>query len=232
MAHTQRAESEYAADKLPWRADCDADERCKFAELFPTKEAARHAEESHAHDYRGQVHHNGMSITESLWVELDAKIDMIRAQGADAPELLKGRASGLAWALAAVSKPHYPTEQEVLKEAMRRWKMRHGEMDWEPTVGYKFWAPPPGQPMHGNDSRQAPVTFANANLRETRQQTVAPKRAAKPAARQVVKVGRNMSLAEQDMLRTAVNVNKFTVEQCMAMFKLSQEDVEAIIAAG
>lgn len=140
---------------LPFRAVCEADNdgwKCSFDEVLHTQLAAEHALATHEHfrTYQ-QRRYNYLSLAELIWLELDRVIDEIKAlDAADEVALskmsnLQGRASGLAFGVMTACQPYYETERSVAVEANRRWKMRNGQLEWAPTLGFKYSPPPLGR---------------------------------------------------------------------------------------
>jgi hypothetical protein len=62
----------------------------------------------------------GKSILEMLWEELDAIVERLMAGGNDEDD--KGKAQGVAWAIALVQNPYLPDIEHVRAEAMDRWE--------------------------------------------------------------------------------------------------------------
>lgn len=140
---------------LPFRAVCEADNdgwKCSFDEVFHTRRAAEYALETHEHfrTYQ-QRRYNYLSLAEKIWLELDAVIDQIKElNGNEEVPLekmsnLQGRASGLAFGVMTACIPYYESERAVAIEANRRWKMRQGQLEWAPTLGFKYSPPPLGR---------------------------------------------------------------------------------------
>ena len=91
---------------------------------------------------------HGKSILEKIWDDLDTVIDSIK--GTSKTDIFdplieeKARANALAGVLVLMCQPYYETSQDILRQANRRWKMRTGQMDFEPTPGYKYNPQPAG----------------------------------------------------------------------------------------
>lgn len=146
---------------FPIRATCDFENDgwgCSFDEVFYTRKAAQWAAENHEHfkTYQ-QRRYNYLSIAEFYWIELDGVTDKLKEFAANFPTgptdvengkeffKLQGRASGLAFAIVRACTPYYADERAVSVEANRRWKMRNGQLDWAPTLGFKYSPPPAGR---------------------------------------------------------------------------------------
>lgn len=90
---------------------------------------------------------HGKSIAEQLWDRMDEVMDFIYSMDTMRdPELdvYKGEGRGLAFALKLMCQPYFPDEKAVTREAVRRYKMRQGDIEWEPTPGYNYNPPPAG----------------------------------------------------------------------------------------
>lgn len=90
---------------------------------------------------------HGKSIVEQLWDRLDEMIDQIKSLDTMRdPEMpvYQGAAKGLAFAIQLMCQPYYAEEKDVARQALRRWRMRQGDIEWEPTPGYKYNPPPAG----------------------------------------------------------------------------------------
>lgn len=134
---------------FPWRAIHEDAYPCHFSGVFYTQVEAEHALATHICPTPARKQYLGMSIAEQYWVELDRVVDELKANDGDStPTIwqLKGRATGLAFALLKACSPYYDAggERAVSVAANKRWKMRNGQMDWEPTAGFKYDPPVPG----------------------------------------------------------------------------------------
>jgi hypothetical protein len=148
-----------------WRAECDADD-CKFREVAYTKEHAEWMVRSHPcpMKYDPPRRYSFLSIAEFYWVELDGTVDEILGWKGSQEDRefikLQGRASGLAYAVMKACQPYYPDEMSVSKESLKRWKIRKGHLDWEPTPGFKYDPPIPGMTQatqYGGPDAKAPT---------------------------------------------------------------------------
>jgi len=187
---------------FPYRVTCDFENEgwgCSFDEVFYTLSSATWAEGHHEHfkTYQ-QRRYNFLSIAEQYWIELDSVIDKLKEPIQGDPSdvtweqreealVLKGRASGLAFAIMRACTPYYDTEKDVSIEANRRWKMRNGQLDWAPTLGFKYSPPPAGR-------REQPLALPDEPVRvqtRKRTQTAGEAAAAKlsPATRDAIKKG-------------------------------------------
>jgi hypothetical protein len=77
----------------------------------------------------------GRSILEQIWEELDSIMDQLRSSS-PIPEVegwdgvrdraeLRGRAQGIAYAIAVIVNPYAPDVPEVKAEARKRWEKRN-----------------------------------------------------------------------------------------------------------
>lgn len=62
----------------------------------------------------------GKSILEMLWDELDAIVERLMAGGAAEED--KGKAQGVAYAIAVIENPYLPNVERIRDEAMDRWE--------------------------------------------------------------------------------------------------------------
>lgn len=157
------AQSADAANN-PWIYDCDVLE-CYFVVSAPSKEDAEKRQTEHKErtcPMTGQSRYAGKSIGEKLWDMLDTVIDNIKeVQARQIDEqtrgCMKGEAFGLADALVLMMQPHYTDRNAILKQANKRWKMRMGLIEEEPTPGYKFNPMPQPRPVAAQPARVAPT---------------------------------------------------------------------------
>lgn len=65
----------------------------------------------------------GKSIIEMLWDTLDTLIDLLMDEDPQPdPDLLKGKAEGVAYALAVFQNPYLPNLDAIRQQAMERWE--------------------------------------------------------------------------------------------------------------
>lgn len=135
-----------------WRGHCDAGD-CEFREVAYTETHAAWMVRTHPCPMKYDTRrYNSLSIAEHYWTELDGVVDEIMAISTPGgPEhtdeqlwKLKGRASGLAFALVKACQPYYADEQAVSRMSLKRYRQRQGIEDWEPTPGFKYDPPVPG----------------------------------------------------------------------------------------
>lgn len=70
--------------------------------------------------------YSGESIQEMMWEELDGVMALLMANKAKDVAYAKGRAYGLATALALLQTPYDPNVDSVRAQAMARWEASHG----------------------------------------------------------------------------------------------------------
>lgn len=154
-----------------WRTECDAPD-CSMREVAYDQAEAEWIERTHPcpMKYDPPRRYSYLSIAEFYWIELDGVVDEIKAWqgGEDDHQLLiyRGRAGGLAFAIVHACQPYYADEKAVAKESLKRWRIRNGQVDWEPTPGFKYDPPVPGlapvQQYRGPDS--ATPTFNKTKI--------------------------------------------------------------------
>lgn len=203
---------------FPFRATCDFENEgwgCSFDEVFYTLQAARWASEHHEHfkTYQ-QRRYNYLSIAEKIWVELDSVIDDIKAgfESDKAKDVAIGRASGLAFAIVAACHPYYDDERAVSKEANRRWKMRNSQLEWAPTLGFKYSPPPIGIPQINTVEtvgRENPVHVQTRRRGQTPAEAAAAK--LKPADRESIKRGIESGMFQPEDLAKVYGTTKDVV---------------------
>lgn len=122
----------------------------------------------------------GPSLLQQLWDEMDRTTEqlmnpavMVEVQlpgtseiTSMSNEVAKGRARGIAHALSLFMMPHFTTEDAVVREAVKRYKMKKAGEEYEtPGLGSRTYEPPPGdaklataparrQPTHNLDADQ------------------------------------------------------------------------------
>ncbi len=108
----------------------------------------------------------GKSIAEKLWDRLDevtAFLMQDKESGDYAMLIYKGEARGLAQALVLMCQPYYADERAVSKQALKRWKMKAGEIEHEPTPGYAYNPPPTGTVYRQPVAKARPVVAKQSN---------------------------------------------------------------------
>jgi len=104
-------------------------------------------------DERGQQYtppNHGKTVIEKAWDELDSYLDsLVKAKArSKEPDFSDdevrqlhetiGWCRALAWSIHTWVPHWYRTPDEVTRQAMKRRKMRFGEIEWEPTPGYQY----------------------------------------------------------------------------------------------
>lgn len=170
---------------------------------------------------------SGYSTVEKMWDELD---DVTRAIMAGEPYAsgdrvyqegtLRGYASGLAFALAMMSHPHFRTTTEIAREAQRRYKMWKNELPYEPTPGYRY---NPVTPRESPEGEKAPF---HGDTKPAAARAPA-KKAAKKAA-PVINFG-GMSNDDRKRAIQAFRVGMFNEEELAKMYKVSIETIRYMV---
>ena len=172
-----RSETTTDALKHPYIFSCDT-LLCDHTTAHKSQEDAEQMQDTHKcprltkrswilteTDEKGQPYTKityGKSLAESLWDDLDRTVEDIR-KGSDS-EHNKGLALGLAIAVQKMCKPYYADTNAVLKQAMRRYRMKIGEIDWEPTMGYSYNPPPPGSVIREREEAKQPRPPAKPDI--------------------------------------------------------------------
>ena len=92
---------------------------------------------------------HGKSLAEMQWDRLDYLIDQIKGTQPEGDDIIPlaaaiARANELSSVIMLMCLPYYKTAIEVLRESEKRWKIRNGKRDFEPTPGYRYNPPPAG----------------------------------------------------------------------------------------
>lgn len=102
----------------------------------------------------------GKSIIEKLWDRLDELMDLIMSMTDPINKgLLQNEARGIAYAIHLMSTPYFQTIGDVSRESVKRYKMRHGLIEKEPTPGVKGYNPPPIIAVTAAKKTQAPKSI-------------------------------------------------------------------------
>lgn len=132
--------------KSPWVAYCE-EPKCYFVVSAKTEEAAEKSLSIHKCPYHGSSERLlDKPLLSAMWRELDACMDglMLAVQEnvpAEKVSHYKSRAGGIATCLfIALGGPpgYYTTQDDITREAVRRYKMRIGAMEFEPTQGDNY----------------------------------------------------------------------------------------------
>lgn len=199
---------------------CGADPDCYALEYSKNADHAKAAIDGHicpAPPRRDKVA-SGKTVVQKLWDELDELIDRIK-ENSGWQDDDKGKAQGIALALALLSVPWFRSTEDILRQANRRWRMRQGAIPWEQTPGYNFYP-------------AAPLAFATPpepTPIKKRQPTSKPVKAAKVAA-PAVPPAREFTVAERTMIRDAVHgaSNPLTTADLAKMYGVSEGRIRTI----
>ncbi len=213
---------------FPWRAEHEVG-HCNWGSVFYTRAEAEHALATHQCKQTYQ-RMNGMSIAEQYWVELDRVIDKIKKGGRNAdPEAyhkLQGRAGGLAYCIVKACEPYYDAEVDVSKEALRRWKMRNGKMDWEPTPGYQYNPQPAHEHARATLGHDAPATYTQPHNRGTAP-VAAPVSGRRRRAGAATPVEKQLSELEKETIRKTGGA--FPSADLAKMYGVSEATIRSLI---
>lgn len=134
------------AQKYPWIVQCE-EFNCFWTTAHTTEEKAKKVEKGHPCPLKGPTRYNmkGKSIIEKLWDELDNEFDEIYTKkfaGEDS-KWNEGRCRGIAWCIVEMAGPYFTEADQVMRQGVKRYKIRKGEMEYEPTPTYDYQPPPP-----------------------------------------------------------------------------------------
>jgi len=215
-----------------WRAKCPQ-ATCNMMAVFLTREDAEYALSTHVHGTAYNPELAGFAPAEAAWLELDRIIDTIKVMAAEdktfvaqyptlngpnESDLLKlqGRAGGLAFMVMTTSGEDYPSEKEVSREALERWKMRQHQIPWRQTPGYRYNPPTP----HMTSSQTSATRAAKASQ--------AP--AIKAAIPETVLAAKASVVPEETKvaIRTAVGSGMFQPANLVGLYSLPEEVIKYI----
>lgn len=165
-------------------------------------------------DEKGQHYtkpHVGKSIAEKIWDELDQRLEELMTTSPQNQMLratLQGHCRSLTFSLYLMCQPYYESHDAVTAEAVKRRAIRNGELEWEPTPGYKYNPPPPGT-----------VSLAMARKQTTTptQKAARPKRTVEPHLDEETISG----------IKHAVNMG-FALDDLAKMYKTTPEHIERV----
>lgn len=169
----------------------------------------------------------GSSIIEKFWIELDQVTKFLIEAPDDIKQnedfrIARGKAQGIAKCIFIISSPHFETPEHVGRWAMRRYKMEHKGLEFEPTPGVKGYNPP------------VPTNTPQMSYREMQQKLdpakrPAAKRTAAPAPsgnEEVAKMDANKKLLATNAIKAGFPDNKviaLTKISAAALASLKQE---------
>ena len=88
----------------------------------------------------------GPSLLQQLWDRMDSVTASIIKGGGTVGEYDKGEARGIAFALSLYMVPHFRTSDDIVREAVKRHKMKAAGEEYEtPGLGSRTYEPPPGE---------------------------------------------------------------------------------------
>lgn len=200
---------------------CDANNDCFAVAYATTEEAARRELTDHVcpAPVRRDMMPSGKTAVQKMWDELDEAYDQLMAfEGVPIlpgqPDIATGArnyARGLAMALAFVSIPYFRSQEDILREAHKRWRIRQGELTWEATPGYNFYP-------------AAPLAYAEKAAPVTRK----PLKAAKAAPAPAPVKQRDFTVAERTMIQESVHGGTVSVSDLAGMFGVSENRIMTI----
>ena len=141
MGVTERTEFASKDDaSRPWLVECEKD-NCHFRCSAKTQEFGEQQLASHKCPMSKPARFGGKSLIEKMWDELDDTVGLIQDEGpsSDVKAGLKKYAEGIAFCIAVMAEPYFTSVKGVSVEALRRWKMRTGQMEFAPTPGYEWY---------------------------------------------------------------------------------------------
>lgn len=166
---------------------------------------------THERDERGMAYtkpHVGKSLAEQLWDKLDSiTADLMDGTSVNT-EYNKGMGRAYADAVFLMCKPYYKDSDAVVKQSVKRAKMKKGTVEWEPTPGYRYNPPPPGSRVEKKYLKhELPKPVVKAR-----------KKATSPAVTSETATAIKKGLAS----------GLFTAQQLAQAYKLSEAEVNSI----
>ena len=135
--------------KYSYTAVC-RQEGCYFMSHLHTDEAGSIAAEAELDKhqcptpYEESTMPTGKSISMKIWERGDELIDeLMKAGDQDTTDLIKAELQGIVYCLHLMTGPYYQEPVNLKHQMMKRWKMRQGTVEQEPTPGYGGFNPPP-----------------------------------------------------------------------------------------
>lgn len=199
-----------------WMYLCDGHIDCyALATSEVSEEAARAAIQTHscpAPYLRSRIP-SGRSSSEKLWDTLDDAVDAVKT-GAMFQTFAGGEVRAYCVAMAeAIAILNHPRmqQQDVLREAQRRWRMRQGEIPFFPTPGYRMLQP----------------HLLNDESRELLPGAVAPAKATATKRTPAAKAGKVWSDKEIGGIKAAAGM--LSVAEVAEMFGVSVEEIQRVL---
>lgn len=182
----------------------------------------------------------GKSITEKMWDYLDdltgQLVDIsLQEKGTTDPETnahyvhpeeaqrVKGEAQGVAYCLSLMCTPYFTSVKAVSKEALRRHKMRTGEIPFEPTPGYNY-SPQPAQ-----DHAREPYSPAYQRAVDAARTARVNAEAGSPSAPRAPGKPAHKITPEVEAAIKAGKQGGFTDQQLADLYKVPVMSVKAIV---
>lgn len=126
-------------DRSPWIFQCDKP-RCYYTVSTKTEELAEREITSHiCPKSKPARRHNAVSgIYEKLWDRMDEVVQALKDPDTaeDTKVGHRGQAVGLAYAIQLMNPVDFRDAVSVSREAIRRYKIQQGQLEYSPTPGY------------------------------------------------------------------------------------------------
>lgn len=160
----------------------------------------------------------GKSLLEKMWDEADDALDAFKSGveylGMEG-DLLKGYIQGISECISFCAVPWFRIPEDVLRQMQKRWKMRQGDIPFEPTPSYRFNPPPPGVPVG------VPVAPAVKAARE-------PTKPKKTATKQAPPPVRVFHPDEVLTIKTMLYENNVPASDLAKMYGVSAERIRVV----
>lgn len=164
----------------------------------------------------------GKTLLEKMWDESDDALDAYKA-GEEylgmKGELLQGYIQGIAECLSFCAVPWFRIPEDVLRQMQRRWRMRQGDIPFEPTPSYRYNPPPPGAPIG--------VPIAPA-VKARRTPTKSKKTATKQAAASVASSMKVFRPDEVVIIKTMLYENNVPAADLAKMYGVTEGRIRSI----
>lgn len=163
----------------------------------------------------------GKSLIERYWDELDERMkklkDITLIDDKESVASVQGEARGIALCIWINCQHWWPNFKDVIREAVKRWEIKHEGREYEPTPGYKYNPPPYGSSAYENIVRRQ----ADQNARER-----AERASSKPAAKKTARGPKPLSAEHKSAIKSALDMG-LPVEEMAHMFSIPIEAVRA-----
>lgn len=169
------------AHLYPWIFKC-ADTRCHWATAHATQQEADEVRVRHSHEtcpLTGSAHHGEgsiVSLAHKMWEQLDEVTRKLmeekpapwtgrdegdappsQREAEDAYQRERGKAQGFATCIEILSQPHWNEPGSCAKHALKRYRMKKGQIEFEETPGLAGYNP---MPLPARDLAKAKTTKA------------------------------------------------------------------------